>query len=363
MKRRPPSPYRQSVGGFDSCADIFGLDWVCQHPTIESALFLWQQLLEHTHLIKGKEKTSTNQQFTDAKTKSIEGYSTLGSKCTQLAWLPSKNSPNFGKPDQLFLADLPDEFEKTTPRAESLSRVVGMKQAEQENAWQLVSGGDTKLEEILKAVAKNPEKFKKLIPQENPPQPAPPFKAAPKNSGRPQGGQTANTATHTTSPVTNPTRYQEKLEEKVTEGVTQHITTRYAPTFSPVRDQPSNLEARNFLYTQYQGHCQITGETFAKANPNPEGNTENYFEAYALTSYTDARYLNDPGNMLCVSANTMAKLKNASFEWVDDLETLISEWNQISENASIRIRLAAEDLTITWTQRHFMHLIALWNTA
>jgi CYTH domain-containing protein len=79
--------------------------------------------------------------------------------------------------------------------------------------------------------------------------------------------------------------------------------------------------------------------------------------------YANADYLNDAGNMLCVSADTMAKFKFASVEWVDSLEDkieLIKTNNEKTEKVSVRIRLAGEECIITWSQRHLIRLAALY---
>jgi hypothetical protein len=133
-----------------------------------------------------------------------------------------------------------------------------------------------------------------------------------------------------------------------------------------VRDQPSNKEARRTLYEEYHGHCQVTGETFPKASANVNGDAENYFEVCSLVSYGNADYFNDAGNMLSVSADTMAKLKCASFDWLDNIEGKIEEFEsggKTAQEIKIHILLAGEECTITWGQRHFMRLVALYQKA
>jgi hypothetical protein len=93
---------------------------------------------------------------------------------------------------------------------------------------------------------------------------------------------------------------------------------------------------------------------------------ENYFEACSLLSYGDADYLNDAGNMVCVSADTMAKFKHASLEFLDDIEDVIRTFKESGgnmESMSVKIRLAGEDCSIMWSQRHFMRLVALYEKA
>ena len=176
-----------------------------------------------------------------------------------------------------------------------------------------------------------------------------------KNIGRPQRGE-IEPGNKIVSPVSNPERYQGKLNENVETGIKDHDLTPRKISFHPVRNNPSNADARNFLYEQYKGHCQITGTTFPKASRKSDGKAVNYFEACALTSYGNANYLNDAGNMLCVSADTMAKLKYGSVEFLENFESVIHVFKENGETAefvSIKIRLAGEDRYIEWTQRQF----------
>ena len=86
----------------------------------------------------------------------------------------------------------------------------------------------------------------------------------------------------------------------------------------------------------------------------------------ALLSYGNADYLNDAGNMLCLSADTMAKFKYANVEFLDSLEDAIRKFNangKSSESVSVKIRLAGEEHYIKWSQRHFMRLVALYEIA
>jgi hypothetical protein len=144
----------------------------------------------------------------------------------------------------------------------------------------------------------------------------------------------------------------------VADAKTQPRTLR----FNLVRAQSSNSEARAFLYEQYAGRCQVSGQTFVKADGN------NYFEAVSFVSRMDTEHLNHPGNMLCLSAETSAKFCHGSFEWIEDLERKIQEFKTEKDggsivNRQIRIQLVGQDVTITWTEQHFMRLISLWGHA
>jgi hypothetical protein len=221
------------------------------------------------------------------------------------------------------------------------------------------------IEHYRSASVSEREKILKTIPREIPPEPAPSFKDGLKNLGRPQRGIIEH-GDKERFPVSDPDRYQEKLNERVEAGVEEHQSTPRKITFSPLRDLPSNAEAHRFLYEQYHGCCQVTGTTFLKASTNTDGVAENYFEACSLLSYANADYLNDAGNMLCVSADTMAKFKCASITFLESLEDVIETFKangELAESVSVRIRLAGEECSIKWSQRHFMRLVALYEKA
>ena len=65
--------------------------------------------------------------------------------------------------------------------------------------------------------------------------------------------------------------------------------------------------------------------------------------------------------------DTMAKLKNASFEWQDDLGAIIENFKNRQqadiENVKAEIELAGEECKIIWSERHFARLVALWEKA
>src|SRR5712691_2022001 len=110
-------------------------------------------------------------------------------------------------------------------------------------------------------------------------------------------------------------------------------------------------------------NCQtVSGVRF------PMVSGKNYFEAVSLVSRLDVEYLNNPGNMLCLSAESAAKFMHASFEWLDDIETKVQQFRAERDGGSLqdrqmRIRLAGQEATITWTEQHFMRLISLWKCA
>jgi len=357
------------LGGFDERCEIQHLERALSTPcSTAKSRYMWEVLLkDRAHLVRGRvEECSTPSRYVRKEfipQKEEMRYSKMGHYLAGNEWLQDRNG-RFRKPSELSLADLPEEW----GRSEALAKVLEMKLPEREQAMDMVTAGDPRLRKMIEYYHEAPEaereKLLRLIPCELPPVPVPSFDEGLKNMSRVQQGRTESDDTDDV-PVLDVIRYQEKLGEEVGERVTKDRTEPHTISFVPVRAQPSNEEAREFLYAEYHGRCQVTGTTFPKASSNVNGEAHNYFAACALLSYANAAYLNNEGNMLCVSADTMAKLKYASFQWLDDIAETIESFRKDSntESVTVRIRLAGEDCTITWTQRHFMRLVALYDKA
>jgi predicted restriction endonuclease len=147
----------------------------------------------------------------------------------------------------------------------------------------------------------------------------------------------------------------------VREALKIHETSPRLVTFSVTRDLASNRIAREFLEQEYQGRCQVTGQTFPKSRGG------NYFEALSLVGRLDAEYLNDAGNMLCLCPDMVARFMHGGFEWIDSIENKVRAFKSEIEGGSfdmrqITARVAGATVTITWSERHFLRLCALWNS-
>ena len=360
--------HKQGLKGFNPHATIVGIESALANRDQHRSKVLWKALLSAPlKIISGETQSATNRQKLDKAPKKIE-YTNVGELCREKEWLLDK-SGSWCKLSKLLLTDLPERFETTSIAAKELAVKLGMKQPEREQALESVTGGDANLKRLIEHYQSAPEtereKILKIIPHEIQPEPAPSFKEGLKTLGQPQRGKIEH-GDKDISPVSDVDRYQKKLNEGVEERVDENQLSPRKITFSPVRDIPSNAEARHFLYEQYHGRCQVTGTTFPKAQRNPDGAAENYFEACSLLSCANADYLNDAGNMLCVSADTMAKFKCASITFLDSFEDAIETFKangELTESVSVKIQLAGEECSIKWSQRHFMHLVALYEKA
>lgn len=354
--------HERGLDGFDPEWAIEGLAGAIQNPTPVRSKLIWRLLLADPSCIRGVVESSTRQSFENPKRE--EAISATGRLLMETPWLPGKGGA-FVRPRDIALDELPPGFEKTSTEARALADKLGMKKSEEQEAIAVLARGDARKRKIaeflMNASDDVMDKFEKLIPKQRE---LPEFKSFKEGIQRLHRFAVGNPAEKSgeAAPVSNPERYRKTTEDAVREAVTTHRTSPRIVTFSVARDLSSNKLAREFLEQEYQGRCQVTGETFPKRTGG------NYFEALSLVGRLDAEHLNDPGNMLCLCADVAAQFMYAEFAWLDSVEEKILGFKAEKEGGTeamrkISARVAGKTLTITWSERHFLRLCALWNAA
>ncbi len=354
--------HTRGIDGFDSEWTIEGLAGALQNPTPVRSKLIWRLLLADSSCIRGVVESSTRQSFENPKREEV--ISATGRLLMEAPWLLGDRGA-FVRPCDIALDELPCGFEKASAEARSLAEKLGMKKSEEQEAIAVLARGDARkrkiAEYLMNASDDVMEKFEKLIPKQRE---LPEFKSfkegiqslhrvAVGNPAEGRGGPV---------PVSNPERYRRTAEDAVREAVMTQRTSPGIVTFSVARDLSSNKLAREFLEQEYQGRCQVTGQTFPKRAGG------NYFEALSLVGRLDAEHLNDPGNMLCLCADVAAQFMYAEFTWLDSVEEKILGFKAEKEGGTeamrrISVRVAGKTLTIMWSERHFLRLCALWNAA
>lgn len=354
--------HKRGLDGFDPEWAIEGLAGALQNPTPVRSKLIWRLLLADSSCIRGVVESSTRQSFENPKREEV--ISATGRLLMETPWLLADRGA-FVRPGDIALDALPPGFEKASTEARALAEKLGMKKSEEQEAIAVLSRGDARkrkiAEYLMNASDDVMEKFEKLIPKQRE---LPEFKSFKEGIqslhrvavGNPSEGRGG------AAPVSNPERYRRTTEDAVREAVTTHRTSPRIVTFSVARDLSSNKLAREFLEQEYQGRCQVTGQTFPKRTGG------NYFEALSLVGRLDAEHLNDPGNMLCLCADVAAQFMYAEFAWLDSVEEKILGFKAEKEGGTeemrkISARVAGMALTITWSERHFLRLCALWSAA
>lgn len=354
--------HKRGLDGFDPEWAIEGLAGALQNPTPVRSKLIWRLLLADSSCIRGVVESSTRQSFENPKREEV--ISATGRLLMETPWLLADRGP-FVRPGDIALDELPPGFEKASTEARALAEKLSMKKSEEQEAIAVLARGDARkrkiAEYLMNASDDVMEKFEKLIPKQRE---LPEFKSFKEGIqslhrvavGNPSEGRGG------AAPVSNPERYRRTAEDAVREAVTTHRTSPRIVTFSVARDLSSNKLAREFLEQEYQGRCQVTGQTFPKRTGG------NYFEALSLVGRLDAEHLNDPGNMLCLCADVAAQFMYAEFAWLDSVEEKILGFKAEKEGGTeemrkISARVAGKALTITWSERHFLRLCALWSAA
>lgn len=354
--------HKRGLDGFDPEWAIEGLAGALQNPTPVRSKLIWRLLLADSSCIRGVVESSTRQSFENPKREEI--ISATGRLLMEAPWLPGEGGA-FVRPCDIALDELPLGFEKASAEARALAEKLGMKKSEEQEAITVLARGDARkrkiAEYLLNASDDVMEKFEKLIPKRRELPEFKSFKEGIQSFHRVTVGHPVEERGGP-APVSNPERYRRTAEDAVREAVSTQRTSPRIVTFSVARDLSSNKLAREFLEQEYQGRCQVTGQTFPKRTGG------NYFEALSLVGRLDAEHLNDPGNMLCLCADVAAQFMHAEFLWLDSVEEKILGFKAEKEGGTeamrkISAKVAGKTLTITWSERHFFRLCALWDVS
>jgi predicted restriction endonuclease len=116
--------------------------------------------------------------------------------------------------------------------------------------------------------------------------------------------------------------------------------------------EAKDSSVRQFLAEQYVGRCQICGETFLKQDNTP------YFEGLYLVSRTQARWIDRPGNAVCLCATCSAKFQHGTVV-ADDILAQIAAWRTQREGGSdarLTLQLCGEKVALRFTEKHLLDL-------
>ncbi|MGI6444634.1 MAG: hypothetical protein ACOX2I_02840 [Candidatus Ozemobacteraceae bacterium] len=357
-------PFKRGLDGFAPNAEVEGLRFALDNNiSLETARFIWNHVgLPYHKQIKGEIEVSDYKTFKNSRKETV--YSNIGKLLTNLSWLPDKNN-KMRRPCEIALSDLPEGFENDSDAAKALSCSLGMVSADNALLISQLCQGDSKLQDILKHVMKTPpgkhEELLKLMENLTAQTPEKSSDVAPGIKFlRTQKGQPTQVISAADAPIKNPGRYKDRLKQAFDKKAT---TEQHDKKFVFVKAKPEEArEARSFLYAEYHGRCQITGNTFPKASANTNGESEYYFETVKLVNFNDNRCF-DSGNMLCLSADAYAKFKYASLEMIDTFDKLVSDFKAAdmqTDKVTMRIKLANEEATITWSKRHFVRFLNIY---
>lgn len=115
-----------------------------------------------------------------------------------------------------------------------------------------------------------------------------------------------------------------------------------------------NPEVRAFLEGQYGGKCQI-----CQAPPFLKRDGQPYLTGVSLVSRTKARWLDRPGNNLCLRATCCAQLLHGPVEAhniLDQIRTCQPSERDDETAYELQITLCDKPATIRFSERHMIDL-------
>jgi hypothetical protein len=113
---------------------------------------------------------------------------------------------------------------------------------------------------------------------------------------------------------------------------------------------------RAYLLQTYGGRCQICQTTFPRRDGQP------FFEARYIVSRVARRWLDTPGNSLCLCPTCLAKTLHGSSKAVHilhELRELAEDAANLPDGETVSFELCGEPVSIRFAQRHLIDLGAL----
>ena len=119
------------------------------------------------------------------------------------------------------------------------------------------------------------------------------------------------------------------------------------------RQKAKNRETEKFLLDEYGGQCQICDITFEQRNGSP------YFAIAHLVHRSQAKWLDNPRNALCLCANHWAQFKYGELKTLD--EDILDQITDSEEDQPhiITVMLCNEPQVITFSVNHISKLRTL----
>ena len=361
--------HQRGLDGFDPDAYIDGLDFALQNPNTERSEYVWNVLLApNRQLLAGTVESSTRQVFTTPIRE--EKKSSIGVAASSLSWLPAADG-TFLRPAELSLDDLSVDYK----RDETLAAVLGMVQPVVEEASRRLGLPP----DFLRGLSENPDLVAKVQAElreltEQQKRSAETRDSVPSNRGSqpelvdystklsdafsrpatpPRERTVAGDEPPASGTVGNPEFRRERVQESITEDKESEPARheRFRHVSRRVWDGKDSA-VRQFLSEQYRGQCQICNETFPKRDSTP------YFEGLYLVSRVEGRWIDRPGNVICLCATCCAKFQHGSVVAPDIIQQIVS-WRTKREggsDATLILELCDDLVEITFTEKHLLDL-------
>lgn len=349
--------HERGINSFDPDCDIDGLQTAVSHPEAQRSAYIWNQLLRlNVRRVFGVVERSTIRTYGDPTRE--ERWSRMGSQVREYAWVPTSDG-SLKRPQDMTLAELPEDFE----RDELLAEKLGMR-SRAVVALAKEAGVDAS---VLEFVLHNSDKIRELMRTQVQASLVPPDDDEDTESyfnyqdelvkafSRP--GETHivdEDAWIAAGPIRNPDGRRAVISEQFEDSIANAtLPSRMFQVVPTKKWQAKNNAARGFLMEQYHGKCQICASTFPRRDGRP------YFEGLYLVSRVKAEWIDHSGNILCLCPKCCAMFKHGSVEAASIAEQIAQQRVLNAGGADdlkLEVTLCGETTYISFTDRHMINL-------
>lgn len=356
---------------FDPDLQIVGLEHALENPTLERSVLVWNLISSLDVPIRGEVERCTRQDYSGSSI--YTDNSTVADLLAEHHWLLDRDG-NWRRPGEVTLDDLDPSY----PRDEELARQLEMRPTVSREAVTQVAelldiDGDD-----LELLSRQRERFKTFLAEVREEE----RDARVDEEGDEDDNRNGDDSDEESIDVTQAffeafNREGDTIvEEFVGDGAAANAARRQersAETLSRSKEaEPSQRDrfkflsrkvwesrdpaVRAYLLHTYGGRCQICEATFPRRDGQP------FFEARYIVSRLERRWLDTPGNSLCLCPTCLAKTLYGSSKAVDilhELRELVADAVNLPDGGTVIFELCGEPVSIRFAQRHLIDLGAL----
>jgi len=377
IKRREPDPWHGYVTvttshgwhqrgrhRFDPELQIVGLDHALTHLTLERSLLVWSVISSLDAPLRGEVESCTRQDYSGSCIETVD--SPVAKLVAEHRWLLDADG-NWRRPDEVTLEDLNPAY----PRDEALSLRLGMVPTAARDVAEFL---DIETDD-LDMLRRRPDLLKKILAEaraqergavvdeddegrdddtEDGPDIEPVDVAAAIFDAFNQEGEVDLEDFAGDGSSVNPARRRERSAAAFEQSQEAEPDPQARFEFLPRKAwEPRDPAVRAYLNQTYGGRCQICQATFPRRDGEP------FFEARYIVPRVSRRWLNTPGNCLCLCPTCLAKTLHGSSKAagiLDELRELAVDAADLPDGGAISLELCGEPATIRFAQRHLIDL-------
>jgi predicted transcriptional regulator len=326
----------RGIERFDPDAEIVGLSNALQKMTVKKAVVIWNTLKKYHYLLRGSVQKCSRQSFDPDITKTEEMNSKIYRELTSYSWVPTK-SGEFILASEVTLSDLHEKLERKSVEAQFVIRTLLRRSVDEDVLKNFARDDRELIENTLDLSVAEKQELKKILKQIKGRRTIPENMKLSSIRKDLQDGVLA-----TTQPISEERKGKTKIpitvcinddeEEFLIEnypktvekqlGKTQLVTRRKLTTITKPKNE-DELHVKQFLLSEYNGHCQICNELLTI--PNIE---DPIFYTFRIVGPNKNPHIqNLEINNLCLCPNCWTRLKH---DPTKNLENILSVAKNVS---------------------------------